>query len=155
MPFVRRGLALPLVVLVAVAFGDAFGDERDDFGVVAVKRVEGVCHDIVLSGPPRSSGDAVDDLFVGFVVKVLVAKNSNTALRNCGCFSAGDDMEGYVLRKWNTLVTARSRKIASALGDWRAPARSRSENSEPRPGVRCFCLKASMTPVFESGPCQT
>ena len=83
MPLVSGRLTFALVVLVAVALGDAFGDEGDDFGVIAVERIEGVGHDIVLRWATRGGGNAVDDFFVGFVVEVLVAEHSNTTLRDC------------------------------------------------------------------------
>ena len=82
MPFVGGGLAFFGVGLVAVALGDAFGDERDDFGVVAVEGVEGVGHDVVVGGAAGGGGDAVDDFFVGFVVEVLVAEDGDAAFGN-------------------------------------------------------------------------
>ena len=87
-PFVGGGLALLGVGLVAVAFGDALGDQGDDFGVVVVEGVEGVCHDVVFGGAAGGGGDAVDDFFVGFVVEVLVAEYGDTTLGNlCLYFS--------------------------------------------------------------------
>ena len=82
-PFVRGRLALLRVGLVAVAFGDALRDQSDDFGVIAVERVERVCHDIVLGGTTGSSGNAVYDFFVGFIVEVLITEYGNATLGNC------------------------------------------------------------------------
>ena len=47
MPFVGGGLAFFRVGLVAVAFGDALGDQGDHLRVVVVEGVEGVGHDVV------------------------------------------------------------------------------------------------------------
>ena len=82
-PLVRGGLALLGVGLVAVALGDALRDQRDDFGVVAVERVERVGHDVVLGGAAGGGGDAVDDFLVAFVVEVLVTEHGDTTLGNC------------------------------------------------------------------------
>ena len=152
-PFVSGGLAFRLVGLVAVALGDALGDEGDDFGVVAVEWVEGVCHDVVLGGAAGSSGDAVDDFLVCLVVEVLIAEYGNTTLGNCDIIVVRGSADTFLDN--DLLVMARSRNSASALGDLRASTKSRSENSEPIPGVKYFCLKTSITPAFVSGPCQT
>ena len=85
----RRGLALLLVGLVAVAFGDALRDQGDDFGIVAVERVERVRHHVVLGWAAGSSGDAVDDFLVGFIVEVLVPKYGYTTLGDCDAVVGG------------------------------------------------------------------
>ncbi len=82
-PFVRGGLALLRVGLVAVAFGDALRDQGDDLGVIAVERVERVGHDIVLGWAAGSGGNAVDDFLVGFIVEVLITEHGDTTLGNC------------------------------------------------------------------------
>ena len=82
-PFVSGGLAFLGVGLVAVAFGDALGDQGDDFGVVAVEGVERVGHDVVLGRAAGRGGDAVDDFLVGFIVEVLVTEYGDTTLGDC------------------------------------------------------------------------
>ena len=61
MPFVRGGLALFMIGLVAVAFGYSLWDQGDYFGVVAVEGVQGVCHYVVVGWAAGGGGDAVDD----------------------------------------------------------------------------------------------
>ena len=153
MPFVRRGLALLLVGLVAVAFGDALRDQGDDFGIVAVEWIERVGHHVVFGWAAGSSGDAVDDFLVGFIVEVLVPEYGYTTLGDCDS-NIGEKLWDCSSDE-DLLVMAKSRNSASALGDLRASTKSRLENSEPMLGVRYFCLKTSMTPVLVSGPCQT
>lgn len=79
-PLVGALLALLGVGLVAVSLGNALRNERDHLGIVAIKRVEGIGHDVVLSRASRGDGDAVDDLLVGFIVEVLISEHCNTTL---------------------------------------------------------------------------
>ena len=87
---IRARMTADAFILIAIAFGEALWVLSDGFGVVAVEWVERICHSISLGWATRSSGNLVDDFFVGLLVEVPITKYGNTTLCEQGIWSRGN-----------------------------------------------------------------